>query len=85
MRTTVRIDDELYRALKATAARTGRSVGEVMEDALRVFLARPTDSGTTLTPLPEWTGSGVQPGVDPSANAAVRSTMDEQVALDSLR
>jgi predicted transcriptional regulator len=52
MRTTVRIDDELYRALKATAARTGRSVGEVMEDALRVFLARPTDPETTMVPLP---------------------------------
>jgi hypothetical protein len=85
MRTTVRIDDGLYRALKAMAARTGRSVGEVMEDALRVFLARATDPATTPVPLPVWTGSGVQPGVDLSANAAVRATMDEHVALDALR
>jgi predicted transcriptional regulator len=35
MRTTVRIDDELYRAVKEQAARTGRAIGEVIEDALR--------------------------------------------------
>jgi plasmid stability protein len=85
VRTTVRIDDELYRRLKTMAAREGRSVGEVMEDALRAFLARSDGRDRALSPLPVWTGSGVLAGVDLSTNAALRSTMDEDTALDALR
>ena len=81
----MRIDDALYRALKATAAREGRSVAEVMEDALRAFLARTDGNETAIEPLPVWTGSGTLAGVDLSTNAAVRSTMDDDVALDALR
>ena len=85
MRTTVRIDDDLYRALKATAARAGRSVGAVMEDALRAFLTRTDAVETTIEPLPVSTGSGTLPGVDLSTNAAIRSTTDDGLALDALR
>ena len=85
MRTTVRIDDDVYRALKASAAREGRSVGAVMEDALRAFLARPDRADSTIEPLPVWTGSGTLPGVDLATNAAIRSTMDDGPALDALR
>ncbi|WP_250578262.1 ribbon-helix-helix protein, CopG family, partial [Mycobacterium tuberculosis] len=34
MRTTIRIDDELYREVKAKAARSGRTVAAVLEDAV---------------------------------------------------
>jgi adenylylsulfate kinase-like enzyme len=35
VRTTVTIDEELHRALKVRGARTGKSDGEVIEQALR--------------------------------------------------
>ncbi len=42
MDTTIRnLDEKAYRALKARAALTGRTVGETMNEAIRVFLARP--------------------------------------------
>jgi plasmid stability protein len=85
VRTTVRINDELYRRLKATAAREGRSVGEVMEDALRAFLTRLSDREGTVDLLPVWNGNGTLPGVDLTTNAALRSTMDDHAALDALR
>lgn len=81
----MRIDDALYRSLKARAAREGRSVGEVMEDALRAFLARTDQNDRKIEPLPTWTGAGTLPGVDLSANAALQSTMDDDAVLDALR
>lgn len=35
MRSTIRIDDELYREVKQRAARSGRTVAAVLEDAVR--------------------------------------------------
>ncbi|MDP8959997.1 MAG: ribbon-helix-helix domain-containing protein [Actinomycetota bacterium] len=86
MRTTVRIDDELYRAVKHQAARTGRTVGEIIEDAIRRAMA-PSDSGrdSPLPPLPVYGGSGVLPGVDLSSNAALRDVMDADEPVDALR
>ena len=40
MRTTLTIDDDLYRRAKAHAALSGQSVGAVIEDALRDLLQR---------------------------------------------
>ena len=48
MRTTIRIDDELYRSVKEQAARSGRTVASVLEDAVRIGphrAARDEDSG----------------------------------------
>ena len=39
MRTTVNLDDELLRRAKERAARQGRTLSEVVSDALRVSLA----------------------------------------------
>ena len=39
MRTTVNLDDELLRRAKERAARQGRTLSEVVSDALRVLLA----------------------------------------------
>ena len=40
MRTTLQLDDELIVQAKVTAARTGRTLSQVIEDALRQMLAR---------------------------------------------
>ena len=41
MRTTVRLDDKLHAETKTLAAETGRTLGAVVEDALRLAPARP--------------------------------------------
>lgn len=40
MRTTIRLDDDLLREAKAHAARTDRTLTQVIEDALRAALSR---------------------------------------------
>lgn len=42
MRTTIGIDDDLYREVKVRAARSGRTVATVLEDAVRRGLAPST-------------------------------------------
>ena len=84
MRTTIRIDDDLYQRAKARAARSGRTVSEVIEDAVRESL-RPRRRGGGVPDLPVFGGSGVLPGVDLLDNAAVRDRMDEASGVDALR
>jgi plasmid stability protein len=44
MDTTIRnLDERAYRALKARAALTGRTIGETVNEAIRIYLARPVD------------------------------------------
>ena len=40
MRTTIRLDDDLLAQVKLAAARSGKSMTAVIEDALREMLAR---------------------------------------------
>ncbi|HET8640672.1 MAG TPA: ribbon-helix-helix domain-containing protein [Pseudonocardiaceae bacterium] len=85
MRTTIRIDDELYREVKARAARSGRTVAAVLEDAVRRGLNPPEQrSGGRYVVRPMGTG-GLQPGVDLASNASVREAMEEGVSVDELR
>ena len=47
MRTTVRLPDDLMKAVKRHAAETGRTLTAVIEDALRAALARSEGSAST--------------------------------------
>lgn len=78
MRTTIRIDDELFAEIKALAARSRRSFNSVVEDALRATLA----SASSYQPqphvsLPTYDGRGLQPGIALDDNAALRELMDD--------
>ncbi len=84
VRTTIRIDDGLYRKVKERAARNGMTVGEVIENALRDAL-RPARRTTPVDELPVFGGSGTYPGVDLTDTASLRDLMDEESALDALR
>lgn len=64
MRTTVNIDDELLARARALAAVTRRSLGDVVDDALRVLLAERAERRAAAIPLPTYGGSGLRPGVD---------------------
>ncbi len=84
MRTTITIDDELHRKVKQVADRTGRTIGEVIEDAIQESLRR-SPSRRALSPLPVFGREGVMPGVDLADNAGMREVMDEGVEVDARR
>lgn len=66
VRTTVNIDDHLLAEAKVVAARSHRSLGAVIEDALRfLFTERAGEaSPRPRVVLPTDGGSGLQPGID---------------------
>ena len=77
MRTTVRLDQQLLRQAKEYAARNGRTLTAVIEDALRELLARGR-KGRVREPvqLPTFVGKGLQPGVDLNDTASLMDLMD---------
>jgi hypothetical protein len=79
MRTTVSIQDALLRQAKEASVQRGCSLSEVVEDALRVALAsRPKTRRTA--PGRRWKtyrGSGLRPGVDLKASAALLEVMED--------
>ncbi len=85
MRTTVTLDDVLFRELKAHAAQSGRTMGSVIEDAVRVAFTLREAPLTELPDLPTYGGTGLLPGVDLSNNAALRDLMDSAEGVDALR
>ena len=84
MRTTIRIDDEVYRRVKQAADRSDKTIGQVIEDAIQLAF-RPTRDDESVTDLPVYGGSGVMPGVDLTSNRSVAEAMDEDVSLDAMR
>lgn len=85
MRTTVSIADELLVAAKRRAAATGRSLGQVIEAALRRELAA-VQSRAEPPVVPVFTaGSGVAPGLDMTSNRALHKALDEGHDLVELR
>ena len=65
MRTTIRLDDELFRRAKETAARSGRTLAAVIEDALRQALNRlPENGGSKPYRIRSSGRGGPKPGVD---------------------
>jgi hypothetical protein len=82
MRTTVNISDHLLAEAKATAARGGQTLGEVIDDALRALLAQ-QDTAKIVHPRVVLTadgGSGLQPGVELEDRAALAEILGENRA-----
>jgi hypothetical protein len=76
MKTTLNIDDALMRRVKQRARETGRSITEIVEQALRrdVSGVRPATGGFTL----RWTpvSGRLQPGVDLSDRDSLYDLME---------
>ena len=85
MRTTVSISDELLVAAKRLAAERGRTLGQVLEDALRRELAVPTQRGPRPPVGVFQDGTGPRPGIDLTSNRAKHEALDEGDELDKLR
>ncbi len=75
MRTTVRIDDRLLVEAKTLAAMSGRTLNEIIEDALREAFARRDRAGLRAE-LPVFRSVRVMPGVDLDDGAALLDLMD---------
>lgn len=76
MRTTIRMDDELLRAAKATAAREGRSLTSFIEEALRQALAKAEPVADEQSYVVSTFDSRVRSGVDLDDNAALLGLME---------
>ena len=76
MRTTVNIDDQLLVLAKQRAVAGGRSLSDIVNDALRILVAeRAAERGAVR--LPVFGGSGLQPGVDLEDKEALAALLDE--------
>ena len=78
MRTTIDINDELLRAVKAHAAGEHKTLKATIEEALREFLAGPRREAADAPPIPVFRGRGVRSGVDLTDNAALQGIMDAE-------
>lgn len=78
-RTTVRLDDDLLRQAKEVAARSGRTLRSVLEDALREFLSRSESHqprARVRVRIPTYGRGGVRPGVDLDGDAGLLDLME---------
>lgn len=76
MRTTVTLDDQLLRRAKEIALASNRSLGSVIDDALRAAFAERATPNTPVV-LPIYGGSGLRPGVDLEDKEALAALLDE--------
>lgn len=75
----MRLPDELLKAAKRRAVETGRTLTDVIEDALRAALAREETEGTGEPfSLPTYGSGGTLPGVDLDDTAALLDLMEGQ-------
>lgn len=74
MKTTLNIDDTVMAALRREASRTGRTMSELVETALRQLLRR-RDAAPALAPLPSFDSGGAL--VDVADRDALYRAMDE--------
>ena len=79
MRTTVTIDDALYRRTKAYAAIAGMSVASVIEQALRAQLREHAARGDAPLDLPTYDCGPFMPGLDPIDTSALLDTLASPV------
>lgn len=75
MRTTVTIHDGLLETVKRRAKERGQTLGEVLEEALQDYLARPEPDLSRAPKLPTFRGGGLRQGIDPSSNTSLYEAM----------
>ncbi|MCV7379820.1 hypothetical protein BST11_09890 [Mycobacterium alsense] len=81
MRTTVNIDDNLLAEAKVLAARTSRSLGEVVDDALRAMLHRDTERRPARQfRLPAHGSGGLRAGIDLQDKDALAEVLGDNAA-----
>jgi len=81
MRTTVRLDDDLARAAKASAAEQGITFTQLIDESLRERLSRRVGPVREPSPvLPTYGRGGTLVGVDIRDNRAIGDLMDDEAS-----
>jgi len=77
MRTTLTIHDPLLKKAKEVSLQRDVSLGELVEEGLRVTLgAQPKTGRGAVRPLKTYRGDGIQPGVDLTNSSALLEAME---------
>ena len=76
MRTTVDLPPDLLAEAKERAAREGRSLSDVVTDAVRSSFSNATVAGGDRVRLVTFGADGLQPGVDLDDSAALYELME---------
>jgi plasmid stability protein len=77
MRTTIQLDDQVFRAFKQRAVKHGTSLAHEIEDALRSELTACAQAAKAEPyRVPTFRGSAPVPGVDLNSNAALADLLD---------
>ena len=83
MKTTLVLDDALYRQAKVVASQRGATVSSVVEEALRLMLHGDVTASPPTSPMPSWNMG--RPRVDLADGRAVRDALDADRSVDALR
>ena len=75
-RTTVDLPADVLNEAKQRAARQGRSLSDVLADAVRSSFARTAPAERHAVALPTFDGGGLRPGVDLDDSAALLDLME---------
>lgn len=78
MKTTIKIDDDLFEAVRNRAASQNQTIRQVVEEALRQLLTSTSGSSYRLE-LPVTEGKRA-PSIDVDSNAAIDEHLDRMVA-----
>jgi len=83
MRTTIRLDDQLFAEVKLLAAESGRTLTAVVEDALREVVSRRKEHAKAEPVRLIRAGlGGLQPRVNLDSNAELLDLMEGTDAVD---
>lgn len=83
VKTTLVLDDDLYRHAKIVASGRGCTVSSLVEDALRLLLHTDPAPYSSGHPMPTWDLG--HPRVDIDDSRAVRDALDSDRSHDDLR
>ena len=78
MRTTINIDDDVLKSARQRALEEGRSLGDLVTEALRVGASRAQASSRPRFEAVTGGEGGTLSGVDITDNASVRALLDER-------
>lgn len=79
------ISERVLIQAKQMAASTGRTVSEVVEDALQESFARRDRPERQTFRMPTFAGQGVLAGVDLDDSVGLQDLMDQSAGIDRLR
>jgi predicted transcriptional regulator len=86
-RTTIDLNPELHRRARRLAAETRRSLTEVVEEALRLYLLRRSQRtrAAARVRLPVAGRGGLRPGIDLDRTSDLLDRLDDELPLDARR